>query len=337
MKKLTVVIPAFRCAQTLSQVLDSLLVQSAPPHRIIVVNDQSPDHLDEVLSPYHDKIEVITNPENYGLAKSYNQGLRLVDTEYVMTLHSDCILEKDYIRKLIQVLERDESIAVATGQYRFPDVRKMGFTDRLYLALNLIPYKDNESDDELRAVSFIEGKADVFRTEYLRELNYFNESYILTGEDQDLSARIRKHGWKIAQLLSCRFKSAFGGTQDSVKKVINKQRTYARGQALIALRHGYRTFGKTTQNRNVRSVHRALQLLSTALLLALVPIALFLPAGIWILISLILVRYISYLFICSGFGPMNTLIISAFGFPADLYYTWGFAEGMIKGILFRKV
>ena len=112
----TVVIPAYRCATTLPPVLDALLAQSMPPERIIVVDDASPDDLEQRLVPYAGRIEVVRHPSNLGLARSYNDGFRMVATPFAMTLHSDCILEPRYLEFLWTALRNHADWAVATGQ-----------------------------------------------------------------------------------------------------------------------------------------------------------------------------------------------------------------------------
>ncbi|MDR0994219.1 MAG: glycosyltransferase [Verrucomicrobiota bacterium] len=323
-----VVIPAYRCAGTIGQVLDALLAQSHLPARIIVVNDASPDSLPDVLAAYDNRVEVITNEVNLGLAKSYNVGLRRVEAPYAMTLHSDCVLEAGYIRNLVRILEATPSAAVATGQYLFADVDRMSFADRLYLALNLIPREPAEQG--VQPISFIEGKADLFRLEDLKAVNFFDEHFVLTSEDQDISARLRARNRKLVQDSSSRFTSAFGGTQDTVAKVIRKQRTYARGQAFIALKYGKKAYERTTPNRNHRAWHRVFQLFFTALGFAMLVLSMGFPLWLWVWMGWVGVRYLTYLALCLWVGFRDVWAVSALGVWSDVWYAVGFMEGLIK-------
>lgn len=336
----TVVIPAYRCATTLPQVLDALLAQSMPPERVIVVDDASPDDLEQRLVPYAGRIEIIRHPSNCGLAHSYNDGFRLVSTPFVMTLHSDCVLEPGYLGFLWKALRDHPDWAVATGQYVFPDIDGMSSTDRLYLALNLIPRTPIYAAGETDTVSFIEGKADLFRTDCLRKTGFFDESYVLTSEDQDISAKFRANGWKLGVVGAAHFRSAFGGTQDSVRKVLRKQRTYARGQALLVLRHGSHIFAVSNANRNARAFHRLVQLVMAMLgfsLLASVlvaascrafPLAALLGG---VLAIVLLFRWISYLWICRWLPFRERPSAAALGCFADACYALGAIEGVCKG------
>lgn len=336
----TVVIPAYCCATTIPFVLQALLAQSMPPERILVVDDASPDDLSSALAPFASRIEVIQHPGNRGLARSYNDGLKLVSTPFAMTLHSDCILAPRYLEFLWLGLQRHADWAVATGQYLFPDVDRMSSTDRLYLALNLIPrtpiYGANEED----SISFVEGKADLFRTDCLRAVGFFDESFVLTSEDQDISAKFRCNGWKLGVVGAAHFRSAFGGTQDSVRKVLRKQRTYARGQALLSLRHGRRMVTASNANRNARALHRLVQLAMAffdffllASVLSAIACQAFSLAALLVGVAavVLLLRWTSYLWICRWLPLRERPSAAVLGCFADLCYAAGAIEGFCKG------
>lgn len=325
-----VIIPAYLCAESIGEVLDALFNQSVPPQQVVVVDDASPDRLDDVLASYSERITVVTNAANLGLAKSYNAGLRHVTADYAMTLHSDCILEPDYIRNMVRILESDPAIAVATGQYRFPNIDRMSFADRLYLALNLLPRQAENDSGPPRRIPFIEGKADLFRMAYLRDVDFFDERFVLTSEDQDMSARLRLQGWDLVQDSTSGFTSAFGGTQNSVAKVIRKQRTYARGQAFITLKYGMQSVSVSTANRNARALHRILQLAFTMAGGLLLGVICWTPEWIWAGVGLVALRYLIYLGICAWLGWSQMWGAAALGVWSDVWYSIGFAEGALK-------
>ena len=58
----SVIMPAYRCAGTIGDAIDSALCQGLDLE-VIVVNDRSPDNLEEVLAGYrHDeRVVVVTN------------------------------------------------------------------------------------------------------------------------------------------------------------------------------------------------------------------------------------------------------------------------------------
>ncbi len=334
--RVSIVIPAYGCAHTIGAVLDAVLGQTVQPLEIIVVNDRSPDGLDEAVHGYLNRIVYLKNEQNLGLARTCNRGLREARAPYVMTLHSDCILDRDYVEKLLAHLEGDPSIGAATGQYLFPPPAALGLSDRLFALLNLLPVETQRLSREVETISFIEGKADLFRTEDLRKLGYFAGNLTLTAEDQDLSARLRRAGFRLIQDARCRFSVLFTGTSDSLWKILRKQRTYARGQAYVALRYGREILHSSTENRNQRAWHRAGQLAFVAGLAASGLAAFLFPAVRGLPAAWILLRILSYPQLPSPFRWPDRWLARLLGPVADILYFTGAVEGALKTILFGR-
>jgi GT2 family glycosyltransferase len=289
-----------------------------------------------VLAGFGNRIIQIKNTENLGLSKSYNQGLRASYEEYILTLHSDCVLEVDYIEKVYSVIASDSSVGAVTGQYMFHNFGEMGLSDQLFSVLNRLPVESDDSSDSVEEIAFIEGKADIFRRAELEKFGYFCEKLSLTAEDQDLSAKYRAAGFKLLQHQGARFSVKYNGTQDSLWKVLRKQSSYARGQAYVLLKYGFHAVKLTTNNRNSRALHRLTQLLCGVLMVSLVAASfLFSWLGIVICVLLIL-RSIYYFKIAQSMRLPLRFIVIPFGVIADFFYTCGIFDGSIRYHTIRK-
>ena len=55
MEKVSIIVPCYNQAQYLSEALDSVIAQTCPEWECIVVNDGSPDNVDEIISPYFER------------------------------------------------------------------------------------------------------------------------------------------------------------------------------------------------------------------------------------------------------------------------------------------
>lgn len=331
--QISVVIPAYGCRSSIGPVLAALRDQVVIPEEIIVVNDCSPDGLDEELHRFAGQIQVLSNPRNLGLSKTFNRGLRAAKGEYVMTLHSDCVLAPDYIERLWKVLKEDPRVGAATGQYDLANFCDMTFSDQLFCVLNRLPLRPDPRAPDVEAVAFVEGKADLFRAKELAEFNYFSENLKLTAEDQDLSARYRQAGYFLVQVNDARFHSHYNATQDSVRKVLRKQFTYARGQAYVLLRHGLSAVRITTRNRNSRAMHRLSQVLTVIALLALLASVAVWPAAISALCGLLLIRCAYYLWLASPMPLGRRSVVPLVGLAADACYTAGMLQGIVLSIV----
>lgn len=334
--KVSVVIPAYGCANTIPHVLEALFQQTVQPLQIIVVNDCSPDEMDAAIAPFLGRIDYVKNERNLGLARTCNVGLRRATAPFVMTLHSDCLLDPDYIERMLVHLDSDPAIAVATGQYLFENYNALGLSDRLFSALNLLPLETDRSDTGVYMLSFIEGKADVFRRDVIAKYDFFTENLSLTAEDQDLSAKIRRDGYRIIQDCRARFRVMFTGTSDSIKKVLRKQRTYARGQAYVVIKYGLGVFADTTPNRKLRARHRLGQLVFAAGLFITLAFAIIKPGLIWLPLLWILARVIRYTILAKRQSAQDTLAVATLGPLADIIYLFGAIEGTVKTVLLGR-
>ncbi len=121
--KTTVIIPARNESNFLGSTLDALKLQTFQSDRIIVVNDGSTDNTSDVAKSFN--VDVIDLPDRgYRatgkpiLADVINKGLESIknnECKYVMILGSDHVLSPDYISKIIEIMEQDDQIVIASG------------------------------------------------------------------------------------------------------------------------------------------------------------------------------------------------------------------------------
>lgn len=325
---ISVVIPAYRCHDSIGYVLAALQRQSLRPIEIIVVDDCSPDRLREALTPFESQIVYLRNPVNSGLSKTYNHGLRTATGDYVLTLHSDCVLAPNYLAIVYDTLSKHSDVAAVTGQYIFPDFQSMTIADQLFCVLNLLPVARQPSAG-IDEVAFVEGKADLFRRHELESLGFFDEHLVLTAEDQDLSAKFRRLGYRFLQDNRARFGSQYNGTQDSLWKVLRKQFSYAQGQMYVLIKYRTDAIRPTTANRNARALHRLSQVI-----FALAVTCLLVAVGVWPIafvaaFALLAIRAAYYLWLAAPMRFPAKLLAAPMGLAADMLYTLGLARGFL--------
>ncbi|MGW8376647.1 glycosyltransferase family 2 protein [Streptomyces sp. ODS28] len=115
----TVIIPAHEEERGLPATLDSVLRQTLPAERVIVVDDASTDRTAEVARAYG--AEVLRPPANLGSkARAQNSALPHCTTALVLAVDADTVLAPDYIERVVPAFD-DPEVAVAAGtvQTRF--------------------------------------------------------------------------------------------------------------------------------------------------------------------------------------------------------------------------
>jgi len=123
--KHVVIIPAHNEAAFIGRTLKSLLEQTVPPDRIIVVDDGSSDETPDIvrgIAREEPRLTLVEGPKQttrrYRVVEVFNRGYEIVrDQEftYISKLDADLIFPADYFQRLFAVMDADPSIAAGAG------------------------------------------------------------------------------------------------------------------------------------------------------------------------------------------------------------------------------
>lgn len=105
---LTFVVPAYNVEKYIGDSLQSLVNQTVMNHKIIIVNDGSTDHTEEICLQYREKYPELISyicQENQGLGEARNVGMHHVDTPYVTFLDSDDWLNIKYVEQFLKLID----------------------------------------------------------------------------------------------------------------------------------------------------------------------------------------------------------------------------------------
>jgi GT2 family glycosyltransferase len=342
----TVIIPVYNGEQTLARCIDSALEQDYPAIELIVIDNASTDGTESIARRYGERIRYIRNESNLGLARSYTKALFAAGAELVVYLQSDCAFaQRDYVTRILRHFD-DPTVGAVTGKSIVDDFRALTWSQRLFAVLNLNDVAETR-ETGVHEISFVEARCDAFRTRLLREIGGFNAALTLSNEDQDLSIKIRRKGFRLLQDRSLRFYLGYGGTQDSFWKLLLKQHQMGRGQGFIFHRYRLESAAHSTRslNRVLRAIHRGSQILLTiaGLLLALLAMS---GSGAALVALLVLVAARAVYYVALGLyywksgcrGPaIDLLPLVPTGLVSDVVYGGSFFYGMAKSALRMRV
>ena len=115
----SVVVISYNAKDDLKNCLSSLEKQTYPNLEIIVVNDASTDGTKEFLSGFKsntlDKLIIVNNGSNLGVAGARNVGISHADGDIIAFTDADCITDPHWISELIQGYEDKNVVAVGGG------------------------------------------------------------------------------------------------------------------------------------------------------------------------------------------------------------------------------
>ena len=98
--KYSFVLPAYK-RQFIKEAIDSILAQTYTNFELIIVNDASPEGLDEIIKSYNDnRISYYINEKNLGgknLVKQWNHSISYAKGDYIILASDDDIYHSEYL------------------------------------------------------------------------------------------------------------------------------------------------------------------------------------------------------------------------------------------------
>lgn len=191
--QVSIVIPAYKAAKTLSLALDSLKKISYPKKNleIIIVDDGSCDETEKTVQNFAQDLNLrYLKQPHQGPACARNLGWQKSSYEIVYFVDADCAIDKDALTKMLPPLSFSEVAAVA-GSYGI--VTSEGLIHRCIH--QEIIFRHNKMPQFIRAF----GSYNVaIKKEVLQKLGGFDPDFSsASAEDNELSYRIIKSGYKI--------------------------------------------------------------------------------------------------------------------------------------------
>jgi glycosyltransferase involved in cell wall biosynthesis len=109
-------LPVYNGANYISRALDSTLAQTFTDFRIIISDNASTDATEEICREYLKKDSRITyyrQSENLGAAPNHNFVFQQQESTYFKWSAHDDMLEPDYLRQCVELLDGDPTLAIA--------------------------------------------------------------------------------------------------------------------------------------------------------------------------------------------------------------------------------
>ncbi len=189
----SVIIPVYNRPDEVNELLESLARQSCKDFDVILVEDGSTIPCEEVAKQYANEVDIhYYYKPNEGRSIARNYGMERADGDYFVFFDSDCIIPADYFSIVKSSLEKEYC-----DYYGGPDAAHDSFSD-VQKAINYSMTSflttggirgGGQKLDKFTPRSFNMGLS---RQVYEKVGGYKN----MTGEDIDLSMRIRQAGFR---------------------------------------------------------------------------------------------------------------------------------------------
>lgn len=191
----SVIVPAYNEEKVIAHTIKSLLVSAYDKFEIIVVDDGSSDRTGEVVrETFGDEPRVhLFKVGNGGKAEALNFGLKQAQGNVIIGLDADTIFERETIAALAHRFA-DERMGAIAGNAKVGN--RINLVTR-WQALEYITAQnlDRRAFASLNCITVVPGAVGAWRRAPLEQAGGFSSDTL--AEDQDLTLRVRKLGYKI--------------------------------------------------------------------------------------------------------------------------------------------
>ena len=170
--KASIIITNYNYQDYIARCIRSCLNQSIENYEVIIVDDCSTDNSLNAIKPYlkDEKITLIKNKKNLGVAGSANEGIKVAKGKFVVRVDSDDFISHDFLRFLIFFLEDNKDAFCVSCDYTF--------TDNNGKKLERVNYSENPISCGV-----------MYRKDLLVKLGMYNKKF-KHREEEELRARL---------------------------------------------------------------------------------------------------------------------------------------------------
>lgn len=203
MEKTAAIVVTYNRKELLQECIASILAQTRPVDRILIINNHSTDGTEKLFEPgqplYHEKNELHTMEENLGGAGGFYEGMRIAsqqDYDQVWIMDDDSIPEPDALEELFNAKEalKDEQVGYLASAVFGPNGEAMNVP-----VINLKKSENGYADwyrhlDEgivrIRHATFV---SLLIPTDAIRRIGLPVTDYFIWGDDTEYTQRLGKY------------------------------------------------------------------------------------------------------------------------------------------------
>lgn len=222
---LTISIVNWNVKEYLERCLESIFRYSQGIElEVIVVDNASHDGSVEMVKEKFPRVQVIANKENAGYGSAHNQAIKIARGKYILLLNPDTEMLPETLPKMLAFMDGHPEAGACMGieistkekaEYKkvfvieravYRKWKLFSFLHRFFPVPALTEYclkffaqNINESRKKYSVLSSqnLEAGNLLVRMEALQQVGLFDPQHFLGFEEEELTGRMREHGWKL--------------------------------------------------------------------------------------------------------------------------------------------
>jgi N-acetylglucosaminyl-diphospho-decaprenol L-rhamnosyltransferase len=206
----------YKLGPELADTIDALVDQSAPPERIVVVDNNSEDGVAAAICQGYENCELISLDQNRGYSGGMTAGINHAAASRLLLVTHEARLERNCVEQLMEAMDDRPNLVLAgpalTRGSGGPVWSLGGKFGRLATVQHIVEPGDQSE------IKWLDGACLLVKTPALREIGGLDVDYFLYWEDVDLSTRLGEVGE-----IDC-VRSAFASQETSLAPTYFKSR-----------------------------------------------------------------------------------------------------------------
>lgn len=227
MNQYDVVIVNYNGEKILKRCLESIINSSLKPEKIIIVDNDSKDGSIKLINELRIKnICLIKNDRNIGFGPANNQALELVESNYVLIMNNDVVLDRKCAENLLSGFSDDNIVIInpliISGWDRNDESSIYSFGAVMNDAG--FGYSLTDRGKNIFSLSCFSGACFMARSKAIKEVG-FEPSFFLYYEEPDVSAKVLGKGYQIGRVkeAKCYHLESYSSPQKTIDGIAFRQ------------------------------------------------------------------------------------------------------------------
>lgn len=205
MKKIGIVTITYNSANVIVPFMECMLHQTHSNFILYIIDNISSDNTLEILERYNDeRIRIIRNSENVGVAAGNNQGIKKSIEDHcdeILIINNDIECEETLLEKLSKQLESLHCSLIAPKMMYYPETKLIWWAGTKFNKQNGcmtnhigIQQEDKGQYDKIEQMDYAPTCCVLMKKEVVDDIGLMDEKYFAYYDDTDFFYRIYKQG-----------------------------------------------------------------------------------------------------------------------------------------------
>jgi len=197
----SIIVPVHNGIEFTKRMIKSLKNIFYHNYKIIIVDDGSTDKTYEKVKDYNKDIIIIKGNGNLfwsgGVNKGIKHALNKLNTDYILLLNNDNLVEKNFLNELVKTAQKNEADVVSSKVF-YENKKGMFYGGGIITWSGLLKLIRDKRFKKTTPVQWFTGMGVLIKKDLFEEVGFFDEKeFPQYYGDSDFALKVYKNGYKI--------------------------------------------------------------------------------------------------------------------------------------------